>query len=209
MELATRKRLARTPERQPPNFFGGKGHTGSVAESGSRPEPTPRAYRGEYGTGQNPCYGVMLTVLRWSIHRPVCSVPASRICRVEAGIQPERVVPALLSRPPVHLHGPVYPVPRPRTRPPACLPSLVSPVPAPRARPPVCLSTPVMIHGTKPPVVIHGPEPPVVIHGPEPPESPSCPGAARVALLSGSRQSRPPVREPPESPLSGARSLQW
>ncbi|KAM9415510.1 uncharacterized protein ACWYII_024335 [Salvelinus alpinus] len=69
----------------------------------------------------------MRTVSRPIIHRPVCSVPASRICRVEAGIQPERVGPDLRSRPPVRLHGPVYPVPRPRTRPPACLPSLVNP----------------------------------------------------------------------------------
>ena len=44
-------RLARKPERQPPQLFG-EGHTGSVAESGIRPEPTPRAYRGEHVTGQ-------------------------------------------------------------------------------------------------------------------------------------------------------------
>ena len=48
---------------------------------------------------------------------------------------------ALRSRPPVRLHGPVYPVPTPRAKPPVCLPSLVSPVPAPRTRPPVCGSS--------------------------------------------------------------------
>ena len=40
-----------------PRFFGGR-HTGSVAESGRRPEPTPRAYRGGRHTGQAPCYAV-------------------------------------------------------------------------------------------------------------------------------------------------------
>ena len=61
------------------------------------------------------------------------------ICRVEVGIQPRRVVPALRWRPPVRLHGPVYPVPAPRTRLPVHLPSPVRPVPVPRTRPPVCL----------------------------------------------------------------------
>ena len=51
-------RLARKPERQPPIFWVGVTH-GNVAESGWRPEPTPRAYRGEDVTGQAPCYRVM------------------------------------------------------------------------------------------------------------------------------------------------------
>ena len=105
------------------------GHTGNVAESGWRAEPAPSAYRGEHGIGQAPCYGVMPIVSRPSIHRPVCSVPASR-CRVEADIQPERVGPALRSRPPVSLHGPVCLVTRPRRRPPVCLPSLLPESPA-------------------------------------------------------------------------------
>ena len=33
-----------------------------LAESGYRPEPSPRAYRGERGTGQAPCYAVKRTV---------------------------------------------------------------------------------------------------------------------------------------------------
>ena len=41
-------------ERQPQNFLG-EGHTGSVAKSVRRPEPTPRAYRGARLTGQASC----------------------------------------------------------------------------------------------------------------------------------------------------------
>ena len=33
-----------------------------MTESGWRPEPTPRAYRGDHGTGQVPGYGVKLEV---------------------------------------------------------------------------------------------------------------------------------------------------
>ena len=39
-----------------------EGHTGSVAKSGRRPEPTPHAYRGERLTGQAPCYAGRRTV---------------------------------------------------------------------------------------------------------------------------------------------------
>ena len=45
-------RLARKPKRQPLKKLGW--HTGSVAESGFRPEPTPRAYRKEPRTEPDP-----------------------------------------------------------------------------------------------------------------------------------------------------------
>jgi hypothetical protein len=128
-------------ERQPQNNFVG-GHTGSLAESGWRPEPTPRAYRGERVTGQAPYYAVMRTVSSGRVHRPVRSVPVPCISRARLSIQPERVVPALRSRSPVRLHGPVYPVPVSRTRPEVRVTSLAPPMPAPRIRPPVRMPSP-------------------------------------------------------------------
>jgi hypothetical protein len=56
------------------------GDTGSVAESGWRPEPTPRAYRGGHRTGQAPCYAVERTVSPVRILSPVRYIPAPRIC---------------------------------------------------------------------------------------------------------------------------------
>jgi hypothetical protein len=114
-------------ERQPPNIFWG-GHTGRVAESGFRPEPTPRAYRGERVTGQAPCYPVLLTMPSVRIHSPVCSVEAPRSGRARVGIQPGRIV---CSWPLVRLFGPGYPVPALCTVSPVRQKSPVRPVPVP------------------------------------------------------------------------------
>ena len=51
-------------ERKPPQKLFGR-HT---VESGYRPEPTPRAYRRERGTGQAPCYAVKRTVSPVHVH---------------------------------------------------------------------------------------------------------------------------------------------
>ena len=61
---------------------------------------------------------------------PVRSVPAPCTCRAKGGIQPGRVTPALRSRPPVHLHGPVCPALALRTMPPVRPHSPVRLVPA-------------------------------------------------------------------------------
>ena len=98
---------------------------GRLAESGFRPEPTPRAYRGERVTGQAPCYAVR-------IHSPVRSVPAHRSCRARVGIQPGLIVPAQRSCSPVCLFGPGYPAPALCTVSPVRQHNSVRPVPAPR-----------------------------------------------------------------------------
>jgi hypothetical protein len=74
VEAARESRQRRKHERQPPNVFWGW-HTGRLAESGCRPEPTPHAYRGERMTGQAPCY-------------PVRSVQAPSSGRARVGMQP-------------------------------------------------------------------------------------------------------------------------
>ena len=71
---------------------------------------------------------------------------------------------ALHSRPPVHLHSPVRPVPAPCPRPEVCVTSPVPPVLAPRTRPPVCLQGPVRpvpAPCTRPEVRVTSPVPPV------------------------------------------------
>ena len=78
-------------ERQPQNIFWGV-HTGSGAESGWRPEPTPRAYRRKRSTGQAPCYVVKRTVSPIRAHSPVgyrqvpCETrhPARACCAIPA-----------------------------------------------------------------------------------------------------------------------------
>ena len=97
-----------------------------------RPEPTPRAYRGERVTGQAPCYPVLRTMPSVCIHSPVRSVQAPRSGRARVGIQPGRIVPAQRSWPPVRLFGPDYPAPALRTVSPVRQQSPVRPVPAPR-----------------------------------------------------------------------------
>ena len=119
----------RKPERQLQNIFG-RGYTGRLAESRFRPEPTPRAYRGERVTGQAPCYAVMLHCVSSAHSQPVRSMPASRTCRAKGSIQPGRVVPIQRSWSPVHLLGTGYPAPALRTIPPVRLHSPVCPVPA-------------------------------------------------------------------------------
>jgi hypothetical protein len=101
-------RLARKPERQPQDYFLGRGHTRRLAESRRRPEPTPRAYCGERVTGQAPCYAVERTVSPVRYSSPVRSIRAPRICRAGMGIQPGRRVPAQHSWSPVYLLGPGY-----------------------------------------------------------------------------------------------------
>ena len=107
-------------------------HTGSLAESGWRPEPTPRAYRGERRTDQEPCYAVERTVSPVRVHSPVRYNPAPRICRARVSIQPGQMVPAQRAWSPVRLFGPGYPAPAQRTVSPVRLHSPVRPVPAPR-----------------------------------------------------------------------------
>ena len=105
---------------------------GRLAESGWRPEPTPRAYRGERVTDQTLCYAVMRMVSPVCIHSTVRSILAPRICLAIMGIQPGRMVPAQRSWSPVHLIGPGYPAPALRTVSPVRLHSPVHPVLAPR-----------------------------------------------------------------------------
>ena len=131
------------------NVWGG--HTGSLAESGFRPEPTPHAYSRERGTGQAPCYALA------RVHSPVRYIPAPRIGRARVGIQPGRMVPAQHAWPPVRLFGPGYPAPALRTVSLVRLHSPVRPVPAKitiqpggvvpalRSRPPVRLHGPVCL----------------------------------------------------------------
>ena len=116
-----------------------------------------RAYRGGHCTGQALCYAVECTVSPVRMLSSVRYIPAPRICRARVRIQPGRMVPALLSRFPVRLHGPVYPVPPPRTSP------LVA---APRTR----LSLRLIPTGA--PACPALPEPSSC---PELPESPVCP----------------------------------
>jgi hypothetical protein len=97
-------RPRRKPERQPPKYCL-KGHTGWLAEPGIKPEPTPRTHRGESVTRQAPCFAVIRTVSPVRIHSPVRDVPAPRTCRAKVVLCPGSVVPALRSRPPVHLHA--------------------------------------------------------------------------------------------------------
>jgi hypothetical protein len=102
-----------------------------LAESGFRPEPTPRAYRGERVTGQAPCYPILHTMPSVCIHSPVRSVQAPRSGRARVGIQPGRIVPAQRCWPPVRLFGPGYTAPALRTVSPVPQQSPVRPVPAP------------------------------------------------------------------------------
>ena len=145
-------------EAAPKYFFGGD--TWRLAEVGFRPEPTPRAYRGERVTSQAPCYAVMRTVSPVRIHSPVRSIPASRICRSRVGSQPGPA-PALRTVLPVCLHSPVRPVPAHRmyrakvsiqpgrivpalrSRSPVRLHGPVRPVPSLRTRPEVRVISPV------------------------------------------------------------------
>ena len=108
------------------------GGTGRLAESGFRPESTPRAYREERVTGQAPCYAVICTVSPVRTHSPVHYIPAPRIDRARVGIQPGRIVPAQRIWPPVRLYGPGYPAPALRTVSPVRLHSPVRPGLAPR-----------------------------------------------------------------------------
>ncbi|XP_070298705.1 uncharacterized protein [Salvelinus sp. IW2-2015] len=155
-------RLARKPERQPPPKKKIGGHTRRLAELGWRPEPTPRAC--ERHTGQAPCYALERRVSPVRVHSPVRYIPAPRICRARVSIQPGRVVPALLSRPPVRLLGPVYPAPALRTVSPVRLHSPVRPVPAPRMCSVKITIQPgwvVQAPSSRPPVRLHGPVYPV------------------------------------------------
>nr|XP_046204220.1 pistil-specific extensin-like protein [Oncorhynchus gorbuscha] len=92
--------------------------------SPARPVPAQRysapsrANRGGRCTGQAPCYAVECTVSPVRVLSPLRYIPAPHIWQARVKIQPGRMVPALLSRSPVRLHGPVHPVPPPRTRPP-------------------------------------------------------------------------------------------
>ena len=97
-----------SPRGSPKNVLGG-GHTGSVAKSGRRPAPTPRAYRGERWNGQAPCYAVKRTVSPVLRHSPVGYIAAPRIGRV--GIEPGAMKPAQRIWSPVHLLGPGYMAP--------------------------------------------------------------------------------------------------
>ena len=115
-----------------PNIFFGGGHTGSVAESGLRPEPTPRAYRKERDTGQAPCYAVERTVSPVRIHSLVRYIPTPRIGRARVGIQPGRIVLAQRAWPPERLFGPGCLAPALCTVSPVRLHSRVRPVSAPR-----------------------------------------------------------------------------
>ena len=86
-----------------------------MAESGWRPLPTPRAYRGERRTGQSPCYAVECTLSPVSVHSPVRYLPAPRIGRARVGVQPGRMVPAQRIWLLVRHYGPGYPAPALRT----------------------------------------------------------------------------------------------
>ena len=75
---------AREDERQPQKCMGGA--HGSVAKSGRKPEPTPRAYRGERGTGLAPCYAVRCTLSLVRRHSPVRYIAAPRIGRARVSL---------------------------------------------------------------------------------------------------------------------------
>ncbi|XP_064858638.1 proline-rich protein 36-like [Oncorhynchus nerka] len=135
------------------------------------------ANHGECGAGLAPCYAVVRTVSPVRVLSPVRYIPASHICRARVKIQPGRLVPALLSRSPVRLHGPVHPVPPPHTSPPVAAPRTrlpvrvlgpVPPMPAPRIRPTVRPACPAL------------PEP---SSSPAQPESPACPALSELPPL--------------------------
>ncbi|XP_042185009.1 uncharacterized protein LOC121847512 [Oncorhynchus tshawytscha] len=113
---------------RPKTFWGG--HTGSVAESGWRPEPTPRAYCKKRSTGQAPCYAVKRKVSPVRTHSPVGYRPAPRQCQVRVGIQPGCVVPAQRVWSPVHRFGPGYPALALRAVSPRCWEGAVHSMPA-------------------------------------------------------------------------------
>jgi hypothetical protein len=85
-----------------------RGHTGSVAKSGRRPEPTPRSYRGERWIGLAPCYAVRRTVSPVHRHSPVRYIATPRIGRARVGIDTGAMMPAQGIWSPVHLLGTVY-----------------------------------------------------------------------------------------------------
>ena len=149
-------RLARKPEKQPPPQKQIGGYTGSMAESGWRPEPTPR---GDHGTGQALGYGVKLEVSKGSEAETVKELMGrleeramrELLCwcmrhdfrpteRVRDLMSPES---ALHTRPNVRASRLVKTVPAPRTRPPVRPTSPARPVPARRYSSPIRALSPV------------------------------------------------------------------
>ena len=108
-----------------------RGHTGRLAESGDRPEPTPCDYRKNRSTGQAPCYAVKRMVSPVRTHSPVRYRPAPRKCHAKVGIQPGRVVPAQHVWSPVRRFGPGYPVPALSAVSLGCWEGAVRPMPMP------------------------------------------------------------------------------
>uniref|UniRef100_A0A8C8I3F1 Ig-like domain-containing protein n=1 Tax=Oncorhynchus tshawytscha TaxID=74940 RepID=A0A8C8I3F1_ONCTS len=119
------------------------------------------------------------------VHSPVRYIPAPRIGRARVGIEPGKVGQARCSRAPVHLHGPVYPVPPPRTSPLVAAPRTrlclrLIPTGAPACpeppEPPACPAP------LEPPAC---PAPPEPSFSPEPLESPACPGPLESPACPG------------------------
>jgi hypothetical protein len=104
---------------------------GSVAKSGRRPAPAPRACRGERGrcTGQALCYAVERTVSPVCVLSPVRYIPAPRIGWARVGIEPGAMKPALCIWSPVRLLGPAYMAPASRMVSPVRLHSPVQAIP--------------------------------------------------------------------------------
>ncbi|XP_052349959.1 uncharacterized protein LOC127915130 [Oncorhynchus keta] len=169
-----------------------RGHTGSVAKSGRRPEPTPRAYHGEWRTGQAPCYAVRCTVSPVRRHSPVHSIAAPRIGRARVGIEPGAMKPAQRIWSPVRLLRPGYMAPVLR------MVSQVrqhSPV---RSIPPRCTG---LATGSIQPGAPSSPDLPESPSSPDLPESPSSPDLPESP-------SSPDLPESPSSPDLPDRSCQ-
>ncbi|XP_071240786.1 uncharacterized protein [Salvelinus alpinus] len=148
-----RRQVIEAGTRGSPNIFG--------AESGYRPEPTPRAYRGERVTGQAPCYAGKRTVSPVRMHSPVRSEPALRKHHARVGIQPGRIVPAQRSWSPVRRFGPGYPAPALRTVSPMRCDCSVRPMPTLRpcrAKVGIQPRGEVQVLSTRSPVLPHSPD---------------------------------------------------
>ncbi|XP_064814960.1 uncharacterized protein LOC135530588 [Oncorhynchus masou masou] len=147
-------------KRQPKNIFWRWWHTGRVAESGYRPEPTPRAYRKERGTGRAPHLAVKRTVSPVRSHSPVRYMPALCKCDARVGIQPGQIVAAQRAWSPVRRFGTGNPAPALPTVSPVRCDSPVRPMPALRpcqAKVGIQPRGEVQVESSRSPVLPHSP----------------------------------------------------
>uniref|UniRef100_A0A8K9UXU6 Uncharacterized protein n=1 Tax=Oncorhynchus mykiss TaxID=8022 RepID=A0A8K9UXU6_ONCMY len=165
---------------KPKNVLWGT-HTGNVAKLGRRPATTPRAYRGERGTGQALCYAVRRTVSPVRRHSPVRYIAAPRIGRARLGIEPGAMKPSQRIWSSVRLLGLGYMAPALRMVSPVRQPSPVRAIPPRRTGLATGSIQPGQVgqaRSTRPPVRLHGPVYPV------PPPRTSPPVAASRTRLS-------------------------